>query len=404
MPVSRPVVSVLTLCLFLCACERHVDDTVSSPQTSGSPSVQTANLRPSTRNTSPPTPGNVKDKTLPDFITKALATYDPEFHTWTLAAYPSEKLALYPYSEKSLPYAVFGDYNGDGMEDVVLAGHNKHANIIVALMATATGYYAIEVQKKAYYVRTVEQRKNVPYTADGILLFQRKGGQYVAGDTQIQRVVLKTDGFAVQHMRWFNHETSEFGFSGLIAYVYEWDSAISNFHPISLEEEAATHIAKYALRTDFTNATFEEPTSGRRTKGASSHVAVKSPSGEWVVQKPLRITNETVYYEVPIGTELKTTYSCVPIDPYGVKYWKVGETRAMAPLNGNRLDPGCAIAMPNPVVSRVLQVGTAFGYYWRVPNCVVEITKEAALSYACEGGKLTTVFTVTDHSPENRSE
>ncbi len=54
-----------------------------------------------------------------------------------------------------------------------------------------------------------------------------------------------------------------------------------------------------------------------------------------------------------------------------------------------------ADSIPNPIVSRVLPIGTSFGYYLTIPNLTTEIKKEAVFSYACQDSKLTTVFTVT---------
>lgn len=383
-------VGVFTLCLFVCACKREMDTAGSPPQSGGVPSVQEEAIPTSALNTPPLNPEDVKDKTLPAVLVEALTAYDLEFHTWTLAAYPPEKLINYPYSAKSMPYAVSGDYNGDGMEDMILAGHNKNANIIVALISTATGYRVVEVQKASYYSKSREQGKEIPYMADGILLFQRKGSRYVMGDMETGNVILKTDGFAMQHIRWFNHETSEIGPSGRISDVYEWDPITSKFHSNSLEDEAAITIVKYALRTDFGKTVFEEKTGSISRGGASVRVALKSASGEWSERKPLRTSGGVSYHTFPAGTEIKMIYSCASsLDP-AVNYWKVVVSYWTSPQDLKTM----ADNIPNPIISRVLQVGTSFGYYWTVPDLTTEIKKEAVFSYACQDSKLTTVFTV----------
>ena len=384
-------VGVFTLCLLVCACKREMDTAGSPPQSGGVPSVQEEATLPQALNTPPLSPEDVKDKTLPDAITEALTVYDPEFHTWALATYPPEKLTNYPYSAKSMPYAVSGDYNGDGMEDMILAGHNKNANIIVALISTATGYRVVEVQKASYYSKSREQGKELTYAADGILLFQRKGSRYVMGDMETGKVVLKTDGFAVQHIRWFNHETSEFGPSGRISDVYEWDPVTSKFHGNSLEDEAAITIVKYALRTDFGKAVFEEKSGNISHGGASVHVAVKSASGEWLERKPLRTSGGAAYHTFPAGTEIKMIYSCASSPDPAVNYWKVSVSYWTSPPQDLET---MADSIPNPIISRVLPVGTSFGYYWTIPDLTTEIKKEAVFSYACQDSKLTTVFTV----------
>lgn len=382
-------VGVFTLYLLVCACKQKANTVGSPPQSGGVPFVQVKAIPTSAPDTPPAIPGNIQDKTLPKEVMEALATYDPGFHVWALAAYPPEKLTQYPYSAKSIPYAVSGDYNGDGKEDMALAGHNKDANIVVALISTVTGYHVIEVQKTPCYSMSRAKGKEIPYTADGILLFQRKGSRYVVGDTETGKVILKTDGFAVQHIRWFNHETSEFVPSGRISDVYEWDQATLKFHSNFLEDEAATTIAKYALRTDFRKAVFEEKTRGLSRGGASVRIAVKSASGEWVEQSPLRKAAGASYYTFSPGTEIKMIYSCASSPDPAVNYWKaVVSHQSSSPQDLEAIDDNT----PNPIISRVLPVGTSFGYYWTVPNLKTEINEEAVFSYACSGSKITTAI------------
>ncbi len=65
---------------------------------------------------------------------KALYEYAPGFVAWKQGDYPLKRIAHYPYSSVSLPYAVKGDFNGDGIDDMALSGHDNDANITVALV------------------------------------------------------------------------------------------------------------------------------------------------------------------------------------------------------------------------------------------------------------------------------
>ncbi|PIS46577.1 MAG: hypothetical protein COT17_07995 [Elusimicrobia bacterium CG08_land_8_20_14_0_20_51_18] len=396
--------AVVALCLALHACKQKEDVVVFSPRTEGTASAKAVAVIPREPRAHPTLDiKHIKDLELSAPMAEVLAVYDPDFLRWSLSDYPPEKLKYYPYSSKSLPYVVLGDYNGDGIEDVVLTGHNKNANIIVALMSTATGYYAIEVQKASYYSKSREKGKEIPYTSDGILLFQRKGSRYVIGDMDTSEVILENDGFAVQHIRWFNNDTSEFGpiRKIRISDVYGWDPLTSKFYGNFLEEEAATTIVKYALRTDFEKMVFEEKTGSNSRGGASVKIAVKSGSGEWLVQKPLRTNDGVIYYGIFAGTEIKTIYSCIAPNPYSEKSWKVSESYQISPLHGGYSDSNpppdlkrAAGDMPNPLISRVLPVGISFGYHWIAPDFAVEIKKEAIFNYACQDSKLTTIFAV----------
>lgn len=389
--MRRGALYVGVFTLLACACKQKADTAGSPPQSGGAPSIQAIAIPSPAPATPPAISGNIKDKTLPNAVIMALATHDPEFHAWTLAAYPPEKLTQYPYSEKSMPYAVSGDYNGDGKEDMVLAGHNKDANIIVALISTGTGYHVVEVQKTPCYSMARKQGKDLPYTADGILLFQRKGSQYVIGDIETGKVILKADGFAVQRMRWFNPETAQFAPGGRISDVYELDQATSKFHSNFLEDEAATAIEKYALRTDFGKAVFEEKTGNIPRGGASVRIAVKSSAGEWVERSPVRTIDGAAYYELPAGTEIKAIYSCASSPDPSMNYWKVAVSYRTSPPQDIK---SVADNIPNPIISRVLPVGTSFGYYWTVPNLATEIRQEAVFSYACPDRRIVTVIDV----------
>lgn len=389
-----------TLCLSFCADKRTVVAAVSPPQPEGVPFAQTEAVATQEPSMYPLNTGNIKAMALSIPMAEALAAYGPEFLRWSLSDYPPERLKNYPYSAKSLPYAVLGDYNGDGIEDMVLVGHNKDANLVVALMSVATGYYITEVQKAFYYSKSREQGKEVPYTPNEILLFQRKGCRYGIGDMAIEEVVLKNDGFVLKNIRWFNYSTFAFTRAGDID-VYKWDSLASKFQSKPLDSSNEISIAKCALRTDFDKLTFEEKTGSNSGGGASVRVAVKSASGDWLTQKPLQTNDGAAYYGVSAGTEIKMIYSCISPDPYSVKYWKVSEFYGISPVHKNYSDSNlptdiksATSDIPNPVVSRVLPVGTSFGYYWLAPEFAVEIKKEAVFNYACQDRKLITIFTV----------
>lgn len=381
------------MCIFSCACGREQPVAVSPPRSEGVPSARTEALPATVTRAALLAPEDVKDITLPAPIMEALRAYNPEFNVWTLASYPPDELNLYPYSAKSLPYAVFGDYDGDGMEDVVLAGHDKEANIVMVLFSAATGYHIVEVRRTPYYARAREKGKELSPAVSEILLFQREGCRYSVGDMAIRDIRLETDGFVLDSFKRFDPTTAEFVRAGDRA-LYRWDPSFLKFHSEPLEDSNDESIDNCVVRSDFEKLMFEKRTAVRPIRGASFVVAVKSSSGEWLEQNPVQTRGGIVYYEISAGAELRTTYSCAASDPYGVKYWKVAEIRRLSPLQGERLAPGVAGDIPNPVISRVLPVGTSFGYHWRAPDSAVEIRKDAVFSYACQDGRLAAVFTV----------
>ncbi len=137
-------------------------------------------------------------------MTEALSKYDPDFKLWGMSDYPAERIKDYPYSEKSLPYAVKGDLNGDGVEDAVVAGHNKDANLILAVLSDNAGYYAATVRENKHYSWARKKGKEIPYTVTDTLAPKKKGFRFSAGDVSTQ-VVLKMDGFSRNGISLFDY-------------------------------------------------------------------------------------------------------------------------------------------------------------------------------------------------------
>jgi len=132
-------------------------------------------------------------------IAKALREYNEKFVLWELADYPAERLKDYPYSEKSLPYAVKGDLNGDGLEDIVLSGHDEDSNIVVALISGQAGYHALPVLDFPAYSSARKHKNKLPFTPTWTLTAQEKGRKCVAGYDK-RETVLKTDGVRVKYI------------------------------------------------------------------------------------------------------------------------------------------------------------------------------------------------------------
>jgi len=90
----------------------------------------------------------VRDIPLPPGFTAMLPECLPALRPWRNAHYREAALAWYPYSAGSFPYAVRADFNGDGAEDVVLAGHNGKAAVVLALVSDGTSYHLVDVRSR----------------------------------------------------------------------------------------------------------------------------------------------------------------------------------------------------------------------------------------------------------------
>jgi hypothetical protein len=77
----------------------------------------------------------------------ALRKFDPEFTIWTLADYDSLLLSWYPYSDKNLPFVALGDFNGDSVQDAILHGHNRSADIILCILSANKSFKVSIIEK-----------------------------------------------------------------------------------------------------------------------------------------------------------------------------------------------------------------------------------------------------------------
>jgi hypothetical protein len=60
---------------------------------------------------------------LPDPMRQALQMAFPGFQHWPLPTYEPVLMRLYKITPHQTPFAVIGDFNGDGIQDIVLAGY-----------------------------------------------------------------------------------------------------------------------------------------------------------------------------------------------------------------------------------------------------------------------------------------
>lgn len=116
---------------------------------------------------------------------KALDEYAPGFVAWKQGDYPPKRIAYYPYSSVSLPYAVKGDFNGDGIPDMVLEGHDNNANITVAFVSSGTVYHPIDIARHEYYTNARKHGKSVPFTPEVVSVLKTTGERFQPGDVDI---------------------------------------------------------------------------------------------------------------------------------------------------------------------------------------------------------------------------
>ncbi len=87
---------------------------------------------------------------LPRQVQALLRSYDSTFVLWRLADYDSIIQMGYEPNQHQLPFAIIGDFNGDGVDDVILDGHDTKVRLILAILSSETGYKVLELDRMGY--------------------------------------------------------------------------------------------------------------------------------------------------------------------------------------------------------------------------------------------------------------
>ena len=142
-------------------------------------------------------------------------------------------IKYYPYAANSLPYAVKGDFNGDGIPDMVLSGHDNDANIIVVLMSLGTTYYPITIDHTNIYETARKYDITLKIQPTELLILKKRGQQCNIGDDNgPDYVTLVSDGFAKKIIDWLNcNSKDDCGFAGNYngLVLYQWQLSTMKF-------------------------------------------------------------------------------------------------------------------------------------------------------------------------------
>lgn len=114
---------------------------------------------------------------LPPAMEDALDRYNRDFEPWTLDDYRG--LSDYEPSSRQLPWAVIGDFNGDGRPDLAIAGRTDRDLVLVFVLSSGrTRYRATEAEREPY---DPEDRTSVRLP----LLTYMYPGRYVVADPRL---------------------------------------------------------------------------------------------------------------------------------------------------------------------------------------------------------------------------
>lgn len=115
---------------------------------------------------------------LPPAMEDALDRYNRDFEPWSVREYGGA-LAYQP-SPRQLPWAVIGDFNGDGRPDLAIAGRTDRDAVVVFLLSTGRSRYrAVEAEREPY---DPEDPRSVRVP----LMTYMYPGRYVVADPRLQ--------------------------------------------------------------------------------------------------------------------------------------------------------------------------------------------------------------------------
>ncbi|MDD2803988.1 MAG: hypothetical protein PHV33_00405 [Elusimicrobiales bacterium] len=108
-------------------------------------------------------------------IAAALSKFNKDFKLWSNRDYPSTSASVSPQ------YALKHDFNGDGIEDMVVAGHDNDANLVIEVMSGPDGYHVNQVgENTPCYAKARERNAKLKFKPSHSLSLYRKGTDYIS--------------------------------------------------------------------------------------------------------------------------------------------------------------------------------------------------------------------------------
>lgn len=121
-------------------------------------------------------PGETKygeDIQLSSEIAAALSKFNKDFRLWTKRDYSSNSASGAPQ------YAIKHDFNGDGIEDMVVAGHDNDANMVMEVISGTDGYHVNPVGTNTpCYAKARERNAKLKFKPSHSLSLYKKGMDY----------------------------------------------------------------------------------------------------------------------------------------------------------------------------------------------------------------------------------
>ena len=154
-------------------------------------------------------PAAFKERYLKDILptvdmANALARYNKNFKIWDNHDYPPAALSVYHYSAVSLPYAIKYDLNGDGIEDMVVAGHDNDSNMVLELLSGTSGYYIRSVENEPCYSSARERKEALELRPSHILSLYKNGTEFTSLSSEALKGFWRYNGDLLIGLRTLN--------------------------------------------------------------------------------------------------------------------------------------------------------------------------------------------------------
>jgi hypothetical protein len=130
---------------------------------------------------------------LPPAMERALRSWNARFTTWTTENFtPAVRaLSLAKGAPGEVPWAVRGDFNGDGVVDLALSGHDARKQYLIVLLSERDRYGLRVLQEDSYDPKLVQE-----FQVEDALSRAAPGTRYTCdGGTAVQ---LRFEGFQLQ--------------------------------------------------------------------------------------------------------------------------------------------------------------------------------------------------------------
>ncbi len=131
-----------------------------------------------------------------------LQAFNPDFRLWNREDYVPSILKRYELTAKQCPQAVFGDFNGDLVGDVVLNGHDKKQFLLISILSykkdTGAFDYKVKIIQKGPLFNPKEQSCSLPETKGLGTYLTYFPPKRFKSEFEEKSLNLKTDAFKLQ--------------------------------------------------------------------------------------------------------------------------------------------------------------------------------------------------------------